>query len=279
MPYNKALLSDKFFAERGVRWKISMDASILINILFQFWWLIPFFLIASLMKTPWFKGFLGELFIRIAAKIKLPSDIYFPIHNVTLPTLDGTTQIDHIFVSNYGIFVVETKNMTGWIFGSSNQSQWTQRIYKKSYKFQNPLRQNYKHQKAIEQALDVPPESIHSVIAFVGGSTFKTAMPTNVTSGSECISYILSFKSIVLNEAQINAAVSQIQSGRLRPGINTNLQHVQQLNTRSDITSDRKCPKCGSSMIIRTVKKGKNIGKKFWGCSTFPKCRLVQNVT
>ena len=31
---------------------------------------------------------------------------------------DGTTQIDHIFVSHYGVFVVETKNTSGWIFGN-----------------------------------------------------------------------------------------------------------------------------------------------------------------
>ena len=32
------------------------------------------------------------------------------------------------------------------------------------------------------------------------------------------------------------------------------------------------CPKCGSSMVMRTTKRGKNIGNQFWGCSTFPDC-------
>lgn len=26
-------------------------------------------------------------------------------------------------------------------------------------------------------------------------------------------------------------------------------------------------------MVIRTAKKGQNLGTEFWGCSTFPKCR------
>jgi hypothetical protein len=95
----------------------------------------------------------------------------------------GTTQIDHIFLSPYGIFVLETKNMSGWIFGSERQAQWTQKLYKRSFKFQNPLRQNYKHLKALEATLGASPEHLHSIIIFVGGSTFKTEVPANVTHG------------------------------------------------------------------------------------------------
>src|SRR5690606_8837661 len=94
--------------------------------------------------------------------------------NVTLNTPDGTTQIDHVFLSPYGIFVLETKNMSGWIFGSEKQAQWTQKLYKRTFKFQNPLRQNYKHLKALEATLGVNPENLHSVITFAGGSTVKT---------------------------------------------------------------------------------------------------------
>ncbi|MGR5279715.1 nuclease-related domain-containing protein, partial [Vibrio rotiferianus] len=88
---------------------------------------------------------------------------------------------DHIVVSKYGIFVVETKNMKGWIFGSARQRQWTQKIYRHSSKFQNPLHQNYKHIKALETLLGCSEEHLHSVIVFIGDSTFKTEMPPNVT--------------------------------------------------------------------------------------------------
>lgn len=53
-------------------------------------------------------------------------------------------------VSPYGVFVIETRNMDGWIFGSEKQPVWTQKFPRKSFRFQNPLRQNYKHVKAIE---------------------------------------------------------------------------------------------------------------------------------
>jgi restriction system protein len=69
----------------------------------------------------------GEFLVNTAARLFLPKDEYHLIKNVTLPTDDGTTQIDHIIVSRYGVFVIETKNMKGWIFGSANQRTWTQK--------------------------------------------------------------------------------------------------------------------------------------------------------
>ncbi len=256
-----------------------MDYSPIINAMFKLWWAIPIFLVLGIFKTPWFKGLVGEALVKFAARLRLPSDTYHAIHNVTLPTPDGTTQIDHIFVSRFGVFVVETKNMKGWIFGGENQAQWTQKIFKRTFKFQNPLRQNYKHQKALEAVLDVPSEVIHSVVVFAGDSTFKSPMPANVTRGGGYITYIKSFHETVLTEPEVQDVVGQIQAGRLEATRKTHRQHVQQLKSRSDTTAERKCPKCGSPMVLRTAKRGASAGKQFWGCSAFPKCRVMQNVT
>lgn len=251
----------------------------MINEIFKLWWVIPILLVMQIIKSPWFKGWLGEALVKFAAHFRLPAKTYHRIHNITLPTPDGTTQIDHIFVSRFGIFVVETKNMKGWIFGAENQAQWTQKTVKRSFKFQNPLRQNYKHVKALELALDVPPEAIHSVVVFMGESTFKSPMPPNVTKGVGYIGHIKSFIQPVLSESQVQQAVSQIQSGRLQPTRDTHRKHVQQLQSRSNPAFERKCPKCGSGMVLRTAKRGGRTGKQFWGCSAYPKCRVVQNVT
>jgi predicted RNA-binding Zn-ribbon protein involved in translation (DUF1610 family) len=255
-----------------------MDYSPIVNQVFKLFWLLPVIFVIGIFKTPWFKGIVGEALVKFAAKLRLPKHIYHPIHNVTLPTPDGTTQIDHIFVSRFGVFVVETKNMKGWIFGNEKQAQWTQKIFKKSFKFQNPLRQNYKHQKALEAALDISSETIHSVIVFAGDSTFKTPMPNNVTVGSGYIRYIKSFTDTVLSDDQVQQVVSQIQSGRLEPTLKTHRQHVQQLKTRADKSAERKCPKCGSTMVLRKAKRGTNVGQEFWGCSAYPKCRVVQKI-
>ena len=242
-------------------------------------WALPIIVIIGLLKTPKVKGIFGEAFVKLLAKFKLPADVYIPIHNVTLPTPDGTTQIDHIFVSEFGVFVVETKNMKGWIFGGENQAQWTQQIYKVKNKFQNPLRQNYKHVKTLESALEIPPEAIISVIAFMGEGKFKTNMPSNVTHGAGYVRYIKSFNVPILSQEQVQYVVAQIQSGRLEPSRATDKEHVQQLKSRKSASADKICPRCGKSMVLRTAKKGANSGNKFWGCSGYPACRTVQELT
>ena len=153
------------------------------------WYLIPIGIFIALLKSPWFKGVIGEFIVNLSAKLFLDKEKYHLIKNVTLPTEDGSTQIDHVIVSKYGVFVVETKNIKGWIFGSPNQKSWTQQIYKHKNKFQNPLHQNYKHTKVLEDLLGLSDGQMFSVVVFVGDSTFKTEMPDNVTYG---MGYILS---------------------------------------------------------------------------------------
>ena len=120
------------------------------QVLHSFWYLIPLLFVAAVVKSPWFKGVMGEVIINLSAKFFLDREIYHLIKNVTLPVDDGTTQIDHIIVSRFGIFVIETKNMKGWIFGDAKQKMWMQKIYKHTTKFQNPLFQNYKHVKHVK---------------------------------------------------------------------------------------------------------------------------------
>ena len=241
-------------------------------------WVIPLMLLIGLLKSPWAKGHIGELLVRLFAHWQLDKQTYRRLHNVTLNTPDGTTQIDHVFLSPYGIFVLETKNMSGWIFGSEKQAQWTQKLYKRTFKFQNPLRQNYKHLKALEATLGVNPEHLHSVITFVGGSTFKTEVPVNVTQGIGFIRYIKGFQQQAFSESEVEAMLHTLQTGRCAPTLATHREHVQNLKRRSDPTAERQCPKCGSALLIRTVKSGAKAGQQFWGCSAFPKCRTMQSL-
>ncbi|WP_440093730.1 nuclease-related domain-containing protein [Pseudomonas syringae] len=192
-------------------------------------WLLPALLSLALLKSPWAKGHIGELWVRLFTHWKLDKTVYRRLHNVTLNTADGTTQIDHVFISPFGIFVLETKNMRGWIFGSEKQPQWTQKIYRQTFRFQNPLRQNYKHLKALEATLAVNMNNLHSVISFVGESTFKTPMPINVTQGAGFIRYIRSFQQRVFSEAQVDALVSALQAGRRPPDRATHREHVRNL--------------------------------------------------
>lgn len=246
------------------------------------WYLIPIALLAGILKSPWFKGVVGEFIVNFSAKLLLDKEKYHLVKNVTLPTEDGSTQIDHVIVSEFGVFVVETKNMKGWIFGSPKQKTWTQKIYKHSSQFQNPLHQNYKHVKTLESLLGLNNQQVHSVIVFVGDSTFKTAMPENVTYGGGYARYIKSKRTPVLTQSQVTEILEKIEQGRLTPSFKTNREHVRHVK---NIVADKEnhhvpnCPKCGSAMVLRDTKKGQNVGNKFWGCTKFPQCRGIMNGT
>ncbi|KAB1181350.1 nuclease-related domain-containing protein [Photobacterium damselae] len=249
---------------------------VFINVLEQVWYLLPLLLIVSVFKSRWLKGIFGEFLVNRLLS-KLPESDYTLIKDVTLPTSDGTTQVDHIVVSKYGIFVVETKNMKGWIFGSARQKLWTQKIYRHSSKFQNPLHQNYKHIKALETLLGCSADYLHSVIVFIGDSTFKTEMPPNVTYARGSIRYIQQFNNVVFSDKDYARLTDSINQIKLKRGVITDLKHRNHVKeiVASKVSSNQ-CPRCGSEMVLRETKRGENIGKQFWGCSTFPKCRAVK---
>ena len=253
----------------------SIIATIL-SIVLQFWYFIPIILILMFFKSPMGKGIFGEFLVNLTIKIRLDKKKYHLLKNVTLPTEDGTTQIDHIIVSQYGIFVIETKNMKGWIFGNEHQKMWTQKIYKHSSKFQNPLFQNYKHTKTIESLLELEAEKIFSIVTFVGESTFKTKMPKNITHGGEFISYINSKTNKILSLGEVYQIVSMIENGQLLKTRKTNKEHIKHVKKIvKDKENTKICPKCGNTLVLRISKQGANKGNKFYGCSTYPKCRYT----
>jgi restriction system protein len=190
-----------------------------------------FLFLAVILKSSWFKGHAGEFIVRFSSKWLLNKDEYHFINDVTLPTEDGTTQIDHIIVSIFGIFVVETKNIKGWIFGDQNQKKWTQSIYGHKNQFQNPLRQNYKHIKTLESLLGIAENKIFSVIVFVGDSTFKTQMPENVTYGSGYAKYIKSKNEPILSVNEVNNIIEIIHSIRLERSFKTNREHIKHVKS------------------------------------------------
>ena len=243
--------------------------------------------VIKIFNTSWFKGKLGEFLVNLAAKIHLDKNQYHLIKDVTLPTEDGTTQIDHIIVSIYGVFVVETKFYRGWIFGSENQKTWTQVIFRNQYNFQNPLHQNYKHTQVLKDALQLTDEQIYSLIVFIGDSKFKSPMPDNVFFGARYINFIQAKKAPVLSPDEVRDISNKIKLNALTRSVKTSRahrEHVRQIIAQKDTNpavdavndqGDIPCPKCGSAMVKRTVKRGEHKGRELWGCSTFPKCRGI----
>lgn len=252
-----------------------------------------------------FKGRLGEMIINVAAWLVLSRRHYLRLNNITLPLKDGgTTQIDHVIVSSFGIFVIETKNYKGWIFGKEGDAKWTQMIMGRKYQFQNPLRQNYLHIKTLSELLNLDLRYFHSVIAFIGHCEIKTRdeLPDNVLNKG-MMTYVKSKQTQMLTDDQMAAIVNKIEKTRLPKSRKTDRQHREYLQNKfddKDIKSEsltnknRKlesvtaiknnsanpptCPKCQSSMVKRIAKKGANKGQAFFGCQNYPKCRAVVNV-
>jgi len=191
---------------------------------------------------------------------------------LTLETPDGTTQIDHIYLSRNGIFVIETKNYKGWIFGNEKQKQWTQSLYRRKYKFQNPIHQNYKHVKAVQNLLGIRQNLIYSIVVFVGNSQFKTVMPYNVVTLSELLPYIRSYDTVILNEGDVEPFSKKLRNPVFS---DSTIQREHVSNVYNNLHNPI-CPKCGKQMVLRTARKGKSIGSQFWGCSGFPECKYTK---
>ncbi|WP_150910428.1 nuclease-related domain-containing protein [Marinobacter halotolerans] len=206
-----------------------MDLSLVHNLIANFWYLLPLALMVAVIRSPWFKGKFGEFLVNFSAKWFLDQSRYHLIKNVTLPTEDGTTQIDHVLVSEFGVFVVETKNMKGWIFGGPQQRFWTQKIYRSNHRFQNPLHQNYKHVKTLQTLVGLGDHQMRSVVVFVGDSTFKTPMPENVTEGLGYVRYVKAHRELVLSRAQVDEVRKKVAAGRLKDSFSTDRAHIRHL--------------------------------------------------
>ena len=230
-----------------------------------------------------FKGWMGEAVLSSVKRIALDGEIYRDINNVTLATLNGTTQIGHIIVSRYGIFVIETKNMAGWIFGSENDAQWTQSLHGTKFRFQNPLRQNYRHLKTLGEFLGLPLNRFHSIVCFLGETCqLKTPLPENVICGGP-FSYIKGKTEILLSDDHVAEIEQAIRKG-MRPknflGLSTRetkQEHLASLENRHSSTTN--CPKCGGTLVARTVKRGTKLGQQFFGCEKYPVCRFTRPPT
>ncbi len=128
-----------------------------------------------------FTGWLGEHATAWGLSLSLDPSCYQRIDDVIIPNgRGGTAQLDHVIVSQFGIFVVETKNRNGWIIGTPEQRTWLQVCESGTFEFQNPLAQNEGHIQALVQLTHLPRRAFHSIIYFCGEARFPHQMPFNV---------------------------------------------------------------------------------------------------
>jgi hypothetical protein len=168
-----------------------------------------------------------------ALKMRFAAPDYHLLNHVTLGLEDGTTQIDHVLVSRFGIFVIETKDYKGWIFAGPRDRYWTQVLYRAKFRFQNPLRQNHRHVRAIQELLDfLPPDVVRPVVVFTGDAEFKTNIPDGVFTVAGFMAFVEGTKAELMSVNRVQFCVGRLETTRLAITKATDVEHVQGLRRR-----------------------------------------------
>lgn len=143
-------------------------------------WFIPLILVVAALKLLFaakVKGRVGEAIVSRRLR-DLGTDI---LNDVIIPDGNGgLTQLDHVILTGYGLLVVETKNYDGLIFGRERDRQWTQRLGRQSFRFHNPLHQNYGHIQALKAL--VPRVPVLGRVVFAGSAKFPKGLPNGVST-------------------------------------------------------------------------------------------------
>ncbi|MCW6700669.1 NERD domain-containing protein [Anaerococcus sp. NML200537] len=190
------------------------------------------FIFVLKMFLPIIKGHMGESIVKIKLN-SLDKEKYKVINNLVLENAGGTTkstQIDHLVVSTYGIFSIETKNYKGWIYGSEFGKNWTQNIYGNKKTFMNPILQNYAHIKAIENILkdSYPNMKYFSIIAFSPEAEIKVKLKESVVCKMSQVSKEIEKLSNeeIIDTAELEKILEIIQGNRLNI---SNRDHVKNI--------------------------------------------------
>jgi hypothetical protein len=183
---------------------------------------IPVLLIALLVRAarPRRQGAAGESFVHRKLQALDPKR-YFVLTNLMLPSGRGnrTTEIDHVVISQYGIFCIETKGVPGIVRGSADAEYWTHAGGFVTKKFYNPLRQNNSHIRALEALLRVTYPDV-PIVPFVVFTQAKRL----IVSGADCV-------------GGVSDALRMIQ-GYARPVLSEyDITNIRGILMRSNITS------------------------------------------
>lgn len=201
---------------------------------------------------------------------------YSVINNIVLKKDTKTSQIDHVVISDFGIFVIETKNYKGWIVGNEKSEHWTQVLFKRKQMFYNPIKQNLGHINVLKTYLSKYPSINYiPIVVFLSKSDIKVKTTYTIINSHQLIQTIKKFNEINLDQKEKEDIYKIINEANLVDTYDKT-EHIKSINKlvqkrKSDIQNN-KCPECGEKLVLRNGKYG-----KFLGCTNYPRCKLIRN--
>ena len=130
-----------------------------------------FFIAKAILKSPKFKGIKGENKVKNKLGNSISNQKYV-LNDIIIKEGENTSQIDHVVINKFGIFVIETKNYAGQIYGNDYDQEWTQVLQygKVKNKFYSPVKQNLTHINRIKSVINMGNVPIKSIVVFVQGN-------------------------------------------------------------------------------------------------------------
>lgn len=206
----------------------------------------------------------------------LPSDDYTVLNNIVLKTWNGTSQIDHVVVSKYGIFVIETKNINGIVKGSENSDDWMIICGNEKHRLHNPIKQNYGHIMALRESLNLDKKSFISIVVFTENASLRIGEIKNVIHSHSLLRTIKSYNTGIITDFEKDNIVYIINKKNMADEIDTK-QHIENIHNSISQTKEKVekgiCPKCGNPLVKRKGQYG-----MFWGCSKYPYCNFTKKI-
>ncbi|MBR1385302.1 MAG: NERD domain-containing protein [Bacilli bacterium] len=213
-------------------------------------------------------GWFGELWTKREIK-KLPKEEYKIINDVLIFVNNTTHQIDHVIVSKYGIFSIETKQYNGFITGNKYDKKWIRHVGKKKYYYTNPIRQNYGHIKSLSELLNIDESHIYNIVCIPSKAKLKIQHDGELVNLDTIIDKIKSYNSIVIND--VDKIIELINNSNIKDK-KIKKEHIKNIKEKIIDDNQNKCPKCGGMLLERKGKYG-----YFIGCSNYPKCKYTEN--
>jgi hypothetical protein len=180
-------------------------------------WIVPLALLAFFIASPRQRGDIAEARVRRVLAQGLERHRYTVLNDVVVPAGGGTVEIDHVVVSRFGIFVIESVYARGWVSGTAVQDRWTMRGLAGTARFDNPVHQNALQAQALERLLGLPARAFHPFVVFTGQKGFKKEPPPNVVAAEQLIPRMRRTGQALLDAGQVDAALQAIDAARLSP--------------------------------------------------------------